>query len=115
MGRLIHASNGKLLRYGNFENSISKSYSNNYSCIKQTFNGYTYNLLQIYVPRGYIDRTSYMSCENINATHYYGSYNLKLNSNDDYWGNGTMYQTSNYLVKEENVASSLSELSNYLR
>ena len=103
MGRLIHTNNGKLLRYGNFTNSITKSSSNGHSYIKQTFNGYTYNLLQIGVPRGYIDRTSYMSCENINATHYYGSYNLKLNSNDDYWGNGTMYQTSNYLVKEENV------------
>lgn len=106
MGRLIHASNGKLLRYGNFTNSITKSFSNHYSYIKQTFNGHTYDLLQV---RGgdsagdSINRTSYMSYENMNATHYYGPYNLKLHSTKDYWGKGTMYQTSNYLVKEENL------------
>ena len=94
MGRLIHASDGKLLRYGDFTDSISKSFGPNItgkdtSWIMQTFMGDEYELLGI---RGddSIDRTSYMSYENMNATHYNNRYNLKLHSNDGYWGNGTM-------------------------
>lgn len=104
MGKLVHESNGKLLRYGNFTNSITKSYDNmpKESYIKQTFNGYTYNLLTVHAGDN-TNRTSLMTYENMNATHYYGSYNLKLHENDGYWGNGTMNQTNNYLVKEENV------------
>lgn len=107
MGRLICADNGKLLRYGDFTNSISKSFGPNIagedtSWITQTFMGDKYELLGICGDDS-IDRTSYMSYENMNATHYNNRYNLKLHSNDGYWGNGTMDQTSNYLVKEENV------------
>ena len=112
MGRLIHASNGKLLRYGNFAKSITKSFNTrtNVSLINQVFSSYSYDLLKVYSDDS-INRTSGMEYENMNATHYYGSYNLKLHSNDGYWGKGTMYQTSNYLVKEENVFhnSSLSD------
>ena len=107
MGRLIHASDGKLLRYGNFAESITKSFGTNIaggysSWITQTFRGHKYELLSI-DGVDYLNRTSYMSYDNMNATHYYDLYNLKLHSNDGYWGNGTMDQTSNYLVKEENV------------
>lgn len=107
MGKILHSSNGKLLRYGDFTNSISKSFGpsiagEDTSWITQTFMGDEYELLGICGDDS-IDRTSYMSYENMNATHYNNRYNLKLHSNDDYWGNGTMDQTSNYLVKEENV------------
>lgn len=113
MGKIVHQSGNKLLRYGDFTDSISKSFSNHYSYIKQTFNGYTYDLLHV---RGgdsagdSINRTSYMSYENMNATLYSGSYNLKLHSTEDYWGNGTMKQSSNYLVKKENVIPYTSSL-----
>lgn len=104
MGRLICADNGKLLRYGNFTNSITKSFSNNkYSCITQTFLRYSYDLLKVYSNNDSINRTSLMSYGNMNATHCYIPYNLKLHSTVGYWGNGTMHQTSDYLVKEENV------------
>ena len=113
MGRLIHTSNKKLLRYWNFTNSITQSYDNRLkeSYIKQTFGGYTYELLQIHADDN-IDRTSRMSYDNMNATLYNGTYNLKLHEKDGYWGNGTMYQTSDYLVKEENVIpyTSLSDI-----
>ena len=110
MGRLIHASNGKLLRYGNFKKSITKSFNNDCSDINQHFLGRVYNLLRVYSSDS-INRTSRMTYENMNATHYYGSYNLKLHSKDGYWGNGTMNQTNNYLVKEENLIPYQSSLS----
>lgn len=107
MGKILHFSGNKLLRYGNFTNSILKSFGpdiagRDTSYIIQTFLGKRYELLAVSGDDS-IDRTSYMSYENMNATHYYDSCNLKLHSNDGYWGNGTMDQTSNYLVKEENV------------
>ena len=81
MGKILHLSGSKVLRYGNFTNSITKSYDNSVkeSYIKQTFGSYTYELLKIHAGDS-INRTSYMTYENMNATHYYGPYNLKLHS-----------------------------------
>ena len=51
MGRLIHASNGKLLRYGNFTNSIWHHFHND---------GYSYNMM--FVGPGWLNRKGRWEC-----------------------------------------------------